>query len=134
MVAAIVRRLMTPYLNTEELKDLYDAILLNTCLVGEDGYAIPVYSGLLSGIKLTTVLGTICNIAYSETLAIRFRGDTYQGDDLTGKMQSFWTLISSLRKYKQAGLNVHPAKNRATCHPYKSTEFLRVTYFQNGYY
>lgn len=67
MVDLVVRALLEPYLQQEALDRLSDTIVNNSWLHYEDqGKKMDVLweSGLASGLKLTSVCGSIINLCY----------------------------------------------------------------------
>jgi hypothetical protein len=78
---------------------------------GQQEWKRPITSGLMSGLKLTTVIGTLVNYVYYRLTDTEVANPTFQGDDSTMELSSYHQAFSILKKYASMGLKVHPRKN-----------------------
>lgn len=73
----------------------------------EDGSntTIPVARGLMSGLKMTSVIGSLANMIYREILlGPSHQLDVYQGDDAALVRPSLIQTVLDLQEYESEGL------------------------------
>lgn len=111
--------------------------LNNSFLIySQSGYRKKVEFGLMSGIKVTSVFGTIINSAICksicEILNVNFDYMLALGDDLDLQVDSVSDAEKVLNKYKEIGIEVSKQKTSISFGAYHKSEFLRNVYYKDS--